>query len=69
MKRLLIVLDGTEFSALNTLATQARRDPRAQAAIIVRQQLIQYGLLRAEPNGDNDLISTQRKEIEHDNAT
>jgi hypothetical protein len=46
MTRLMIQLDGLERSALTTLAELERRDPRQQAALLIRQQLERLGLLQ-----------------------
>ncbi|MBN1890350.1 MAG: hypothetical protein JW850_20315 [Thermoflexales bacterium] len=45
MTRLVISLDGAERSALVTLAEIERRNPRDQAAVIIRQDLVRRGLL------------------------
>ena len=45
MNRLYIVLSEEERSALQILSDQERRDPRRQAALLVRQGLEQAGLL------------------------
>ncbi len=47
--RILISLDGTERSALNQLAERERRDPRDQAAVLVRRELEREGLIRSVP--------------------
>jgi len=48
-RKLVISLDGTERSALAELAQHERRDPRDQAALIIRADLVRRGLLPAEP--------------------
>ena len=45
MRKIFIALDGAELSALNTCAQAERRDPRAQAALIIREALERRGLL------------------------
>jgi hypothetical protein len=47
-RRMMIALDGKERSALIELAERERRDPRQQAAVIIRCELIRRGLLKAE---------------------
>jgi hypothetical protein len=44
-----IGLDTTSFKALRALAEHEYRDPRAQAALIIRQELERRGLLAAQP--------------------
>jgi len=46
-RRMMIALDGRERSALVELAERERRDPRQQAAVIIREVLIDHGLLTA----------------------
>ncbi len=46
MRKIVVSLDGLEFSALNDLAQRERRDPRAQAAVIIRAELKRRGLLK-----------------------
>lgn len=43
-----IYLDGNERAALLNLAERERRDMRDQAALIIRQELIERGLLPAD---------------------
>jgi hypothetical protein len=45
MARIIIYLQSNESSALLALSTQERRDPRDQAALLIRQRLEQLGLL------------------------
>ncbi len=45
MNRLYIVLSGEERTALQTMAEQERRDPRVQAALLIRHGLEHAGLL------------------------
>lgn len=47
MRRFYIVLSEEERTALQTMADLARRDPRMQAALLVRQGLEQAGLVQA----------------------
>lgn len=49
MTRIMIQLDGIERSALTTLAERERRDPRQQAALLIRQQLERLGLIQPVP--------------------
>lgn len=69
MKKFYIVLSEEERTALQTMADQARRDPRMQAALLVRQGLEQAGLVQAlslattaqsvDPEGVNPLNDVQ----------
>lgn len=45
MRRILITLEGEEFSALNRFAESERRTPNDHAAIIIRQFLERRGLV------------------------
>ena len=46
--RITIVLDLDETSALKALARKERREPRAQAELIIRDELERRGLLPVE---------------------
>ncbi|MEI7469524.1 MAG: hypothetical protein WCL57_15035 [Chloroflexota bacterium] len=46
MARIIIYLQSNESSALLALSTQERRDPRQQAALLIRQRLEQLGLIQ-----------------------
>ena len=48
MAQITIFLKTTEKAALRLLAEQEFRDPRAQAALIIRQELERRGLLSAQ---------------------
>lgn len=48
MTRITISVSEAERKALCTLAVNEFRDPRAQAALIVRQELIRRGLISEE---------------------
>lgn len=48
MSRITVTLLRDEREALSTLAQRERRDPRAQAALIIRQELIDRGLLPSD---------------------
>jgi hypothetical protein len=50
MTRLTVTLADQEKIALRTLAEKEFRDPRAQAALIIRQELERLGLLQGKPN-------------------
>jgi len=60
MGRLMIRLEAEECVALWRLAQQERRDPRDQAALIIRQELERRGLL--------DTPETDERNDEYDNA-
>ena len=47
-RKLVISLDGDERVALVRLAERERRDPRAQAALMIRRELERQGLLPSE---------------------
>lgn len=47
--RIMIPLDAEERFALVELAKQERRDPRNQAAVMIRRELERQGLLPPEP--------------------
>jgi hypothetical protein len=49
MPTLKVLLDPEEQEALITLAKRLRRDPRVQAAIIIRRALERHGLLAPAP--------------------
>jgi hypothetical protein len=46
LRKIFVPLDGTERSALTKLAEQEKRDPRAQAAILIREGLERLGILQ-----------------------
>lgn len=46
MTRITITLERTERAALQQLAAQERREPKAQAAILIRKQLENLGWLK-----------------------
>lgn len=46
-KRLPVLLDAKTLTALRVLAQKEYRDPRAQAAVIIREALVNRGLLTA----------------------
>lgn len=45
-KKIFVPLNGPERSALAQLAQRERRDPRDQAAYVIRQHLEQLGLIQ-----------------------
>ena len=49
MTRITVSLERAERAALQQLAAQERRDPRAQAAYLIREALEQLGLLQPTP--------------------
>lgn len=49
MSRIFITLNPQELDALRTLAEREFRDPRAQAALIIRVELEKRRLLPADP--------------------
>jgi len=62
-RKLVISLDGAERSALTELAERERRDPRAQAALIIRRELERAGLLPVEAQFQS---ADGRREEAHD---
>ncbi|MCL4490115.1 MAG: hypothetical protein M1570_18585 [Chloroflexi bacterium] len=54
MARLTVPLDAEENKALWRLATAEKRDPRAQAALIIRQELERRGLLSKVEEGNHE---------------
>lgn len=49
MSRIPILIDETTLKVLVILARHEYRDPRQQAAVIIRDELVRRGLLVAEP--------------------
>ncbi len=71
-RKLVISLDGDERSALTMLAERERRDPRAQAALLIRNELIERGLLAADanPNAEHDGVRVvNESEVQHERIT
>ncbi len=61
MKRFVVMLEGNEAAALWRLGRQEKRDPRQQAALLIRGALEQAGLLPRPgqpPNGGSGATST-----------
>jgi len=63
MARLMVTLDVRECDALWKLAYQERRDPREQAALIIRRELERAGLLPVEAQFQS---VGERREEAHD---
>ena len=63
MTRLTVILHRNEREALLALALSERRDLRDQAAVMLRDALIQRGLLSAElmPNAPARTIGVERE--------
>jgi len=61
MSRLFVPLQRKEFEALFKLAENELRDPRQQAAVLVRQGLEQRGLLPKDPTISQALNSAKGK--------
>jgi hypothetical protein len=64
MARLTITLRDQEKLALSTLADREFREPRAQAALIIRQELERLGLLQVKQNADQMRNMHQRGQHE-----
>ena len=62
MSRITITLDMVEKKALTVLSEREFRDPRAQAALIIRQELERRGFLitRAQVYSDSDDAKQER---------
>ena len=52
LNRLNLVLDQQEYSALLEISLKELRDPTSQARFIIRQELINKGLLLVGPHRD-----------------
>lgn len=64
MTRITITLNEQEKSALRALSEIEFRDPRQQAALIIRQELERRGLLDIESQADSaPVLSMQAREI------
>lgn len=61
MARVTITLEQDERSALVALANQERRDPRQQAALILRRELERLGLLSGVEQQHGDLGGRVRR--------
>ncbi len=64
MARLMVTLETIERDALWDLAQREQRDPRAQAALIIRRELERLGLLPREA-----MKSETKAEVQHDHTT
>ena len=49
--RIVVTLEKEERQALSTLAEREYRNPRAQAALIIRRELERCGLLQCDDSG------------------
>ncbi len=62
MSRLFVPLQRREFEALYKLAAKELRDPRDQAAVIVRDELVRCGMLpQAKQTGGEPLVESWAK--------
>ncbi len=52
MAKIIVYLGEQERSALNQLAQREMRVPRAQAALIIRQELVRQGMLPHKINAE-----------------
>ncbi len=62
MAKVIIYLRDTELSALNKLAQREYRVTKAQAALIIRQELVRLGMINTDNTTENqphskDLVS------------
>lgn len=62
MTRLIVRMNHDEWVALIEWAQKEYRDPRAQAALIIREVLLQKGLLNNETIHKEKINGTQTKE-------
>lgn len=56
MAKVIIYLRDNEITALNTLAEREYRAPKAQAALIIRMELVRQGLLPPGQQTGHQLI-------------
>jgi hypothetical protein len=64
MVKFQVSLDQESFKALRSLAENEYRDPRAQAALIIRQELERRGLLESQ-EGEPAQPTAQEEEARH----
>ena len=64
MRQMTINLEPAEKLALASLARRERRNPRDQAALLIRTKLIELGVLQDEPM-DCIRSSSQKQEAGH----
>ena len=62
MAQITIILKSTEKDALQILAEQEFRDTRAQAALIIRQELERRGLLATQEAVQNEDVHLEVKD-------
>lgn len=65
MAKVIIYLRDNELSALHTLAQQEYRVLKAQAALIIRQELQRRGMIPAEADAASILSPVQSESAEH----
>ncbi len=61
MRGMYLPLSNDERDALVQLAEREKRDPRQQAALLIRQALERLGLLRPAPTTSNPIQETQNE--------
>ena len=67
MPKIIVYLAEQECNALLQLAQREMRVPRAQAALIIRQELRRLGMLTAQPaSSDEETIEPQEQGASHD---
>jgi len=57
MAKVIIYLRDNESAALNDLAQREYRAPKAQAALIIRKELERLGMIPAEPETAQSVVS------------
>jgi hypothetical protein len=62
VRRITVTLQQDEIAALGALAEHERRDPRDQAAVLIRQGLEQRGLLRPKSEEEAALTISESGE-------
>ncbi len=72
MSRITITLSDEEKTALRTLSEKEFRDPRMQAALIIRRELEKQGLVESvSPVNENEPKAKKIKQrrVKHENAS
>ena len=62
MARIMVTLGSDETEALRALAEEERRDPRAQAALLIRRGLERVGLL-PPPSGIHSADASDQHDV------
>ncbi len=62
MAKVIIYLRDNEITALNTLAEREYRAPKAQAALIIRMELVRQGLIPLDQQTDHQLNLSKKND-------